>query len=419
MTRIDAGRVTVIGLDGGRLPAGAEHRLRAATLVVGAARHLAAAGALPPVPTRELTGDIGTVLDEIAAADGQVVVLASGDPGFFGVLRLLVERLGRARVEVLPAVSSVALAFARVALPWDDALVVSAHGRALGPAVAAALAHPKVAVLTAPGSGPAELGAALRGSGRDLVVAEHLGTPDERVVSCSPEEAADLPWAEPNVVLVLDEVRAVASGKGWRWPAPAGGGRPGGGAAPGGAAGWALPENAFAHRDGMVTKAEVRALALARLGPGVGDLVWDVGAGSGSVGVECARLGAAVVAVERDAEAAERVASNAVAHGVEVRVVLGAAPGALVGLPEPDAVFVGGTGGALGAVLDACAVRAGRAVVVTLAAVDRVVMAQERLAAHGLVVDTVLLQASRLRGVGGVHRLAAQNPVFVLSGLRP
>src|SRR5207247_4609155 len=104
-------------------------------------------------------------------------------------------------------------------------------------------------------------------------------------------------------------------------------------------AGWALPDDAFEHRAGMLTKAEVRAVALARLGPGLGDLVWDVGAGSGSVAVECARFGAAVVAVERDPGACELVRRNASAHDVDVSVVCGEAPGVLDGLPDPDAVF--------------------------------------------------------------------------------
>ena len=110
------------------------------------------------------------------------------------------------------------------------------------------------------------------------------------------------------------------------------------------ASGWALPDDAFAHRAGMVTKAEVRAVALAKLAPRPQGEVWDVGAGSGSIAVECARLGAAALAVERRADDAARVAENAAAHGVEVQVVAGAAPAAFAGLPRPDAVFVGAAG---------------------------------------------------------------------------
>jgi precorrin-6Y C5,15-methyltransferase (decarboxylating) len=189
---------------------------------------------------------------------------------------------------------------------------------------------------------------------------------------------------------------------------------------PPGPAGWALPEEDFAHRDSMVTKYEVRALALARLGPRTGDLVWDIGAGSGSVAVECARFGAAVVAVEKTPDGVERVRANAAAHGVDVQVVHGDAPAVLAGLPEPDAVFVGGGGQELAAIVAACARRARRSVVVTLAAVDRVPAVRNALKAAGLVPDGVLLQSSRLAPLPGeVARLAATNPVFVLWAHRP
>jgi len=392
--------ITVVGWDGGPLSDHVRNRLDAAVLVMGGRRHLREVEL--PEGTRRLAlrddplGAVQAVVD----ADGPVVVLASGDPGFFGIVRLLRERVGESELEVLPGVSSVALAFARVGLSWDDAVVVSAHGREAGPGRAAAVcrAHPKVAVLTDSTVGPAELAACLQGAGRRLVVAERLGLPDERVVDLDPADPAG-PWAQPNVVLVLDEQRAVAADKGWL----AGRGQP---------AGWALPETAFAHRDGMLTKYEVRALALARLGPRLGDVVWDVGAGSGSVGVECARLGAAVVAVEKDS--VEHVHANARAHGVDVQVVQGSAPAALQGLPDPDAVFVGGGGADVGDIVRACVARGPRVVVVALATLDRVAEVRDALAPYE--VDGVQLASSRLRPLGGGTALAATNPVFLLWG---
>ncbi|MEE1930603.1 precorrin-6y C5,15-methyltransferase (decarboxylating) subunit CbiE [Streptomyces sp. TRM 70351] len=387
-----------------------------ATLVVGARRHLEAAG-LPPGARRITLGPLAPALDAVEAelaAPGapRVVVLASGDPGFFGIVRALAERLGPGRLDVRPSVPSVAAAFARAGLPWDDAAVVSAHGRDLRRAVNVCRAHPKTAVLTGPGAGPAELGAALAGAGvpRTLVVAQALGTPRESVRWLAPAEAAARAWPEPvSVVLSLAPERRVADVQRtlagpWRTEADAG---------------WALPESAFAHRDSMITKYEVRALALARLGPRPGDLVWDVGAGSGSVAVECARLGAAAVAVERDADGAERCRANAAAHGVDVQTVHGAAPQALAGLPDPDAVFVGGGGRDLPAVVGACAARARRTVVVTLAALDRVPAVRAALAGAGLAPEGVQLQSARLAPLpGDVTRLAAVNPVFVLWGSR-
>ncbi|MEU6280677.1 precorrin-6y C5,15-methyltransferase (decarboxylating) subunit CbiE [Streptomyces sp. NPDC047028] len=406
--------ITVVGTGTGGSPL-SPGVCAGAALVVGGRRHLDAV-ALPEGAERMVLGPLAPALDAMEAYVGKdlpVVVLASGDPGFFGIVRALAERFGAGRLDVRPGVSSVATAFARVGLPWDDAVVVSAHGRDPRTAVNMCRAHPKVAVLTGPGAGPAELGAALSeppfDSSRVLVVATALGDPErERVERVTPGEAAGRDWgAAVSVVLCLDEARAlgpVRTVAGVHAPP----------------ARWALEEDAFAHRDSMITKFEVRALALARLGPRPGDLVWDVGAGSGSVAVECARLGAAVVAVEKTADGVERIRANARAHGVDVRTVHGAAPDVLSGLADdPDAVFIGGGGRELPGIVAACAPRARRAVVVAMAALDRVPAAREALTSAGLACDGALLQSSRLAPLPGeVSRLAATNPVFLLWGER-
>jgi precorrin-6Y C5,15-methyltransferase (decarboxylating) len=439
---LDGPRVTVVGVDaaGGDPHPAAERALAEARLVVGAARHLAAS-TLPAGCATVTLGPLAPALDRltaVVAAGTPAVVLASGDPGLFGIVRRL--RAAGLPVRVLPAVSSVAAAFARAGLPWEGAAVVTAHGRDLRPALNACRALPAVAVLTAPGAGAAEIGAGLVGWRRQLVVAEHLGTPDERVRHTTPENAAGTTWADPHVLLSLAPGTgpvaqpARQQGTGSAEPTPGQGTGPdrptagatadrlaiGGGmradnqpaAAPAG--GWALPETAYAHRDSMITKAEVRALAVARLRPRLGRLVWDVGAGSGSVGIECALLGAAVIAVDRDPDAVALIHRNAAAHRVDVRVVAGRAPEALHGLPEPDAVFVGGGGtDALAAVAD----RRPDRVVVTLAALDRVAPAMTLLREHGYLVDGVQLSAARLADLpSGSVRLAATNPVVVLTG---
>jgi precorrin-6Y C5,15-methyltransferase (decarboxylating) len=409
--------VTVIGCDGSPLRSEAAALVASAALVAGARRLLAAAAVAGPATRLEITR-LDDALDEICQAAGPVAVLASGDPGFFGIVRAL-----RARgivPRVIPAVSSVALAFARLGLDWDDALVLSAHGRSPRPVAAAALAHPKVAILTAPGEGTAELATALLAAGRRVYVAERLGEPAERVAELAVAAVADL--ADPNVLVAVDPATATtlvpADPATARAADPAAVPPPGWVAGHrGGPAGWALPEEAFAHRDSMITKSEVRAVVLARLGPGLGRTVWDVGAGAGSVAVECARFGASVIAIEADPGQCSRIERNAAAHGVVVRVVPGRAPGALAGLPAPDALFVGGGDDT---VLDA-AVRLGRPgrAVVTLASVDRVRVVSELLAGHGYRVSGLQLQASRLASLpSGSLRLAAANPVFVLCGER-
>ncbi|MFI5924577.1 precorrin-6y C5,15-methyltransferase (decarboxylating) subunit CbiE [Micromonospora sp. NPDC051543] len=406
--------VTVVGLDAAGAPPhpALAPALAGAGLVVGAARHLAAV----PVPASAQTVVLGPLapalrrLADAVAARVPAVVLASGDPGLFGIVRRL--RAAGLPLRVVPAVSSVAAAFARAGLSWDGAAVVTAHGRDLRPALNACRALPLVAVLTAPGAGAAELGAGLVGWSRRLLVAENLGTDAERVRETTPAQAAAGTWPDPHVLLSVAVPEPTV-------PEPVAGGgmrvdnQPA--AAPVG--GWALPESRYSHRDSMITKSEVRALVVARLRPRLGRLVWDVGAGSGSVGIECALLGAAVLAVEQDPASATTIRDNAATHAVDVRIVVGRAPAALDGLPEPDAVFVGGGGVD---VLTAVVARRPERIVLTLAALDRVAPAVALLRAAGYTAEGSQLAAARLADLpGGSIRLAATNPVVVLTGERP
>lgn len=435
MTDSAAPRVTVVGMDGRRLSDAALHSLGECRIVAGAARHLDAVADLVAPGAELLTlGGLAPVLDRIAAATAPAAVLASGDPGFFGIVRALRER--GLDPDVHPAVSSVAAAFARAGLPWDDAVVLSAHGRAASGrsarrALAAALAHPKAAVLTAPGTaGPEAFVGPLLRAGRTVHVAQRLATPDESVVEAGPADADRTDWAHPNVVLAVDPDRAVAPAMAWM---------PGHQGAPDG---WALPEDAFEHRASMVTKPEVRAFALARLAPRPGTVVWDVGACSGSVAVECARFGAHAVAFEQNAEDCARIRANALAHGVHVDVREGRLPEAFPEAPgvtgtsgttetggttgmggttgtggalAPDAVFLGGGDDRVAAE----AVRRFRPerVVAALASVDRVATVHALLTEAGYRVEGTQIQASRLAPLpNGSLRLAAANPVTVLCG---
>jgi len=396
--------ITVIGYDGSPLSESARVALGRADLVVGGARHLAAVD-VPSGAATVVMGPVAAAVMAIADAHGSkrsVVVVASGDPGFFGITRRLAA--ARLPMTVLPAVSSVATAFARLGLPWDEAVVVSAHGRPLRPVLNVLLRHAAsgtpVAVLTDASSSPGRLVAGLGGRCPDLHVFERLGEADERYTLITRQEHGDAvvrEWRQPNLV--------IAGGPGdlgdhpWRTGEAL-------------AAGWALPDDELQHRDGMLTKRDVRAVVLARLAPSPGTLVWDIGAGSGSVAVECARLGAAVVAVEQDPEALQHIEANSHRHGGPVEVVHGKAPEVLDGLPDPDAVFVGGGGPE---VVKAVAARRPQRIVVALATLERVGPTVAALDDYD--VDTVLLQVQHLVPLGEGHRLSPANPVFVVSGV--
>jgi precorrin-6B C5,15-methyltransferase / cobalt-precorrin-6B C5,C15-methyltransferase len=402
---VSRGRITVVGLDGRPLDEEIERLLTDAALVAGGGRHLEMLG-VDSDRAVVLEGDLSEALARIEGNEGPVVVLASGDPGFFGIVRLLGERLGRENLRVLPGLSSVALAFARAGLSWDDAVTISAHGRDPRRAVNVCRAHPKVAVLTSPDFGPAELAEALVGLDRTFVIAEKLGDAGERVFQGDAGTVAGMGWEDPNVVLVLDE-RRMPRARGWISSGIMAQGR------------WALHEEEFEHRSGMITKSATRAFLLSRLGPGQGDLIWDVGAGSGSVAIECARLGAAAIAIERDPESCAHIRRNAEHHGVQLQIMEGMAPETLRDLPEPDAVFVGGSGAVFEEIVKLSAVRARRTVVLALVTLERVVPAAQLLEDCGLEVETTFLQTSRMKDVGNLHRLAAESAVFVVSGSRP
>lgn len=402
--------------------------LASASLVVGGEAQLAAVDDLAGDAQRVvLRGDLSG-LDAAVDAAATAVVVASGDPGFFGVLRALRARLDgdpHGRLRVVPAVSSVAAVFAAVGLPWDDAHVVSAHGRDPATAVAVARRSPKVAVLTSPGFGPAELAAALDDRPRRWLVGQQFGTARAHVTEGWPGPPEG-PFAEPNIVglIAADEPEGDPAGeRPVLHPPPAGAGWARGDAA---RPGWAQPDDAFAHRDGQITKAEVRAVAVAWLSPGPGDLLWDVGCGAGSIAVECAALGAAVCAVDRDADQIERTRANADRHDVPVDARVGEAPAALAALPDPDAVFVGGGGDDAAGIAATAAVRARRTVVVALTAVERVSVVWAALVEAGCDVDGSQIAVSRLAPLPGgragsppAHRLAALNPVTLIRGTQP
>ncbi|MFJ1734100.1 precorrin-6y C5,15-methyltransferase (decarboxylating) subunit CbiE [Streptomyces sp. NPDC088254] len=400
-----ADRVTVIGWDGSPLTAAARSALSAATLVAGAAHHLALPE-VPPAAERLRLGSVALAARRIAGHRGTAVVIADGDPGFFGVVRTLRAPEFGLEVEVVPAVSSVAAAFARAGMPWDDAQVVVAHRRTLRRAVNVCRAHTKVAVLTSPGAGPAELGLLMEGVHRTFVVCEELGTDREHISVVTSDKAADHTWRDPNVVIVIGGTAAAApqADSGWiTGRAPDSGPR-----------GWALPAEAYGGELGEGETELLRTAQLSRLGPRVGDLVWDIGCGSGAFATEAARAGAAVIAVDRALEACARTDAAARRFGVQLQIVRGAAPHVLENLPEPDVVRVGGGGAA---VVSAVADRRPQRIVTHAMTRDAAELIGRDLTEHGYRVECALLQSVELDTRAWTER--ERSVAFLLSGVWP
>lgn len=334
---------------------------------------------------------------------GDVAILASGDPLFFGIGALLGTQFGPQRLRVTPAISSMQLAFARLGLPWHDARFLSLHGRKRTPLARQVLAHPKVCILTdrhnTPASIARELQATLTPEQIDncqCFVGEDLGGRQENQTRGSLAEIAGRQFKEPNVMIVIQEDSGAD-----------------------GVPVFGLREDELAHSRGLITKDEIRAaiihaLALPRQG-----VLWDLGAGSGSVGIEAARLaeGLEVYAVERHDEQLAHIAANRRRYAVlNLEPVKGEAPEALERLPDPDRVFIGGSGGNLAGIVAAAAgrLKAGGRIVVS-AVLDRTsVEAPPLLHAHGLEVEIRRIEVSRQSyPLTGTVRL---NPITIISG---
>lgn len=384
-----ARRVAVVGIgadgwDG--IPPDARARIEAAAVVIGGERHL---GLLPdgidqrrialPRPLRE---GLPALLDEHA----DVVVLASGDPLVSGIGTTLIDMLGADAVEILPAVSSVALARARMRWPSESCAVVTVVGRDVALVRRELAPGRRVLVLSSDEETPALLAALLVedgfGDSRMTVLSDLGSSTEERL------EATAATWSHTTSRLNIVALE-VSGSTGLGWVA-------------------GLPDDAFEH-DGQLTKRDLRASALARLAPTPGEHLWDVGAGAGSIGIEWMRAHPTcrATAVEADPERAARIGRNAARLGVpNLAVVNARAPEALGDLTAPDAIFIGG-GATRTGVLEACLAALGPG---------------GRLVVHGVTLETEQLLADAYRTHGGeLTRISVETaaPVGSFTGWTP
>ncbi|AUG81153.1 precorrin-6Y methyltransferase [Kitasatospora sp. MMS16-BH015] len=399
--------ITVVGVGADGWPGLAETAraaLREAGVVLGGPRQL---DLLPAEVTAErvawpspLRPAVPGLLAEYGGRG--LAVLASGDPMFYGIGRALAETVGPAALRVLPHPSSVSLACARLGWPLEDTEVVSLVGRPLDSLTLALHPGRRLLVLSADASTPAAVAALLgeRGYGPSpLRLLEQLGGPAERTLTGT-AEAWPHPVGDP---LNLLAVECTATPDAPRLPLVPG-----------------LPDEAY-ESDGQLTKRHVRAATLATLAPRPGELLWDVGGGSGSIAIEWLRAhrGCRAVTVERDPVRAERIARNAAALGVpRLRVVTGPAPQSLAGLPTPDAVFVGGGLTAPG-LLDACwaALPAGGRLVANTVTLESEALLTDWYRRHG--GELLRLAVAHAVPVGGFTGWKQAMPVTQWSVVKP
>lgn len=349
------------------------------------------------------------------AGSGPVVLLASGDPLFFGIGRRVCEEFGREHVEILPDLSSVQQAFARINEPWDDAFFMSLHG---GPDIAKRRKLPydvshipallerygKIGILTDKQNNPAVIAKAVHSafpiphSALSMSVCERLGYPDEKLIQDTLEEMAKRTFSEPNVVILIKDRQGPQKET----------------------CCFGLREEEIDHERGLITKDEVRAVTLHKLRLPCQGVLWDIGAGSGSVSLEAARFcpGLRIFALEKEGERVQMIRKNVAAFNtLNVNVIHGTAPDALEGLPSPDRVFIGGSSGTMEQVVKlASGKMASGIVLVNCATLETLNDAIKVLERYGFAVDVAEISVSRSKNLAGRRQMAALNPVFMVSG---
>ena len=394
-------RCYLIGIGMGNpetLTAAASRRIGSCGLLIGAQRMLEPFASHPGKKLALIRAE------EIAAAvrafDGDSAVLLSGDPGFYSGAARLYDLLQGIEVETIPGISSLNYFCARLHTAWQDAHLVSVHGREAN-AVGEIQSHAKTFLLTGSNCTASALCAQLAEAGLGAVrvhVGERLSYPDERIVSGTAAELAGMEFDTLSVVLAENPAPT-----GWKQGAPC------------------LWDHELIRGKTPMTKENIRLLAVARLAVRPDSVVWDVGAGTGSVSAACAMAAwrGQVWAVEKDADALELIRQNRTALGLSnLRVAAGEAPGALEMLPSPDSVFVGGSSGSMAGIFR-IALQKNPAVrfCVTAVSLESFSDALRCIKEFGLKnVDVTQISAAQSKTLGSYHMMMGQNPVWILSG---
>jgi precorrin-6Y C5,15-methyltransferase (decarboxylating) len=374
--------------------------IEGAEVLAGGRRHLdyfASHGGERIVVGKDLTRAMAAIRE--AAVSKKVVVLASGDPNYYGIGRKLAEFFGPDNVVVHPNITAVQSACGLLKISWDDAVVVSLHGRGMAKLTEVLGRAAKIILYTTGAETPGEIARLLQMPGLPnytMCVLENLGGASQKFTWLSPAEAEKGSFSPLNLVVLLGEVgRESALHLG-------------------------LPETSLEHEAGLITKTEIRAVVLAKLQLRPGMVLWDVGAGCGSVGLEASLLIPAgqVLAVEQEAQRARQIRANIQHYGVSnMEVICGAAPDCLVDLPRPDRVFIGGGGKGLSRILESVLPRLhhkGR-LVLTATLLTTLHTASEILQGQGWEVEICQVQISRSRSLGESAYLRAFNPVWIIA----
>ncbi len=370
-----------------------------ADVLIGHQRHL---DIFPDFKGEKQTiGDLSIMLDFLKKTEKSVVVLGSGDPNFFGVGRFLLRNLSKERIEIFPNVTSIQYAFARIKEPWDDAIFVSVHGRGLKGAIDRIIAAEKVAILTDETNSPAAIARELivRGAeGYDAWLCEDLGMAGEKFTKTDVKGLVEIPSSALNILILIKTWEPSLT----QYPL------------------MGIDDDEFVTAKKLITKQEVRAVTLGKLQLQDDLVMWDIGAGSGSVSIEASNLlpNGRIFALEKNPQYLVFIRDNLkkfVARNV--MLIEAYAPEGLEELPDPDRVFIGGSGGMLDEIIDAVARRLkpdGR-IVLNAVTLDTLTKAVEFLEDHGYTVEVTCVNIAKTRGLTEYKMFEAHNPVYIVA----
>jgi precorrin-6Y C5,15-methyltransferase (decarboxylating) len=350
---------------------------------------------------KQTFGDFSIMLDFLKTTEKLVVVLSSGDPNFFGIARFMLRNLPKERIEIFPNVTSVQYAFARIKEPWDDSIFVSVHGRGLKSAIDRIIAADKAAVLTDEVNTPAAIARELivRGAeGYVVYLCEDLGLQTEKFTRTDVRGLVDIKATPLNILILI---------KAWEptlenYPV------------------MGIDDDQFSTAKKLITKQEVRAVTLAKLQLQNDLVLWDIGAGSGSVSIEAGNLmpNGKVFALEKNPQYMTFLRDNLKKFAARnVMLIEAFAPEGLDDLPDPDRVFIGGSGGMLEDIIEAVDRRLKPEGVIVLNAVtlDTLTKAVEFLEDHGYTVEVVCVNVAKTRGLTEYKMFEAHNPVYIIA----
>lgn len=349
--------------------------------------------------------NLSDMITALRDGEGRAVVLASGDPLFFGLGRYLLRNLSEELIEFLPNVTSVQYAFAKIREPWDDSVFISVHGRALKDVVDRIVANDKAAVLTDEVSTPALIGRELlsrKRAGYKAYLCENLGTDDEKIRVTDVKGLLEIEAAPLNVLLLI---RAYEDNAHSYIPV------------------LGIPDEEFVSIKKLMTKEEVRVITLAKLKLRHDLCLWDVGAGSGSICIEADQMlpNGRIYAIERNEEYLRFIRRNMEKFNTRnVALVEGDAPDCLDQLPDPDRVFIGGSGGRLWDILGAVDQRLPRdgRIVLNAITLDTLTAANEYFANAGYQVEVVTVNIARTRPHSNYKMFEAYDPVYIVTAVK-